>query len=69
MSNIAQLKERVRVAEARADHLQSLVDAFYTGDVPEGGSLEHAMLAQWGRRRKAEKNANKLAVLLKPKAS
>lgn len=65
MSSIAQWKERVLAAEARAEHLQSLVDAFFTGDVPEGGTLEHAILAQWGRKRIAEKRVNKLAVLFK----
>jgi hypothetical protein len=66
MSNIAQLKERVLTAEARVEHLQSLVDAFFTGDVPEGSSLQHAVLAQWGRRRLDEKRVNKLAVLFQP---
>lgn len=64
MSNIAALKERVIGAEAKADHFQSLVEAFFTGEVPDGGSLDHAVLAQWGRKRLDEKRANKLAMLL-----
>jgi hypothetical protein len=68
MSNIAQLKERVVEAEARAERLQSLVDAFFTGQSPEGGGFEGVLMAQWGRRRLAEKNENKnkVAALLKP---
>lgn len=64
MSNIAQLKERVLIAEVRAEQLQSLVDAFFSGEVPEGGGLEHVVMAQWGRKRQEEKRANKVAVLL-----
>lgn len=64
MNNIAQWKERVLEAEARADKLQALVDAFFTGVPPEGGTLQGVLLAQWGRKRLAEKRENKLAVLL-----
>lgn len=68
MSGLIQLKERVLEAEARAEQLQSLVDAFFTGQAPEGGGFEGVLMAQWGRRRLAEKNENKskIAALLKP---
>lgn len=55
MSSIADLKERVLVAEARVAHLQSLVDAFYSGEVPEVGTFDHHILAKWGRRRLDER--------------
>lgn len=68
MSGLVQLKERVMEAEARAEHLQSLVNAFFTGQAPEDGGFEGVLLAQWGRRRLAEKNENKnkVAALLQP---
>lgn len=57
MSIIADLKERVLVAEAQRDFLQSLVDSFFTGDVPDNASLEHLILAKHGRRRLEELKA------------
>ncbi len=56
MSNIVALKERVLAAEAERDYLASLVDAFFTGSVPDGANFNHFILAQWGRKRLAEKN-------------
>lgn len=54
MSNIEALKERVLEAEARATYAESLLEAFYTGNVPEKSSLKHVIMAQWGRKRLAE---------------
>lgn len=54
MSYIATLKERVTEAEAERDYYQSLVASFFTGDVPDGASFEHFILAKWGRRRLEE---------------
>lgn len=52
---VAQLKERVLVAEERVRLLQSMLDSFWTGDVPANASLDHLMLAKWGRKRLEDK--------------
>lgn len=57
MNNIAKLKQRVLEAEAQRDFFRSIVDAFFTGDVPEGAVPEHFILAKWGRKRHDEKRA------------
>lgn len=63
MSNIAQLKERVLAAEERADYYESLVDAFFSGETPDGANLNHFILAQWGRKRLDEKQIQVAALL------
>lgn len=68
MSNIAQLKERVLDAEARADYAESLVNAFFSGEPPDGANFQHIILAQWGRKRLAEKE-KQVAALLKSGAA
>lgn len=62
MSNIADLKDRLEVAEAERDYFSSLVDSFYSGVAPVNGNFNHIIMAQWGRKRLAEKS--KSAVLL-----
>lgn len=57
MSNTAALKSRALRAEAERDFLQSLIDSFFTGDVPESASLEHLILAKWGRKRIEEQRS------------
>lgn len=55
MSNVPSLKQRVLDAERSAAHLSSLLDSFFTGDVPDtGASLTHMLLAKWGRKRLEE---------------
>lgn len=61
--NIAELKERLLQAEAEAEHYRSMAESFFTGD-PQGRGIDHIIMAQWGRKRLAEKQANKTAVLL-----
>lgn len=61
--SVEDLKRRLQEAEAEAEHFRSLVEAFFTGD-PMGRGVDHIIMAQWGRRRLAEKQANKTAVLL-----
>lgn len=61
-NNIAKLKQRVLDAEAERDFYQSLVEAFFSGDVPDTASPEHFILAKWGRKRHEEKRAT--AILL-----
>lgn len=64
MTYIQQLKERVLSAEAEATELRSMLDAFFTGNVPDDATLQHVILAQWGRKRLDEKKRN--GVLLTP---
>ena len=52
---IAQLKSRVLEAEAYAQQLESMLNSFWTGDVPSGATLDHMVLAKWGRKRLEEK--------------
>lgn len=65
--NIAELKQRLEQAEAEAEHFRSMAESFFSGD-PMGRGIDHIIMAQWGRKRLAEKRANKLAVLLMPAA-
>lgn len=66
MSNYtAQLKERVLVAEEQVRLLQSMLGSFWTGDIPEQATLDHMVLAKWGRKRLEEKS--KQPALLAPK--
>jgi len=52
MSYISQLKARALEAEAERDYYRSLVETFFSGDVPdEGSSLNHLILAKYGRKR------------------
>lgn len=60
--SVADWKQRVIEAETQRDHLQSLVDAFFTGEVPALGTFDHHILAKWGRRRLEERT--KTAALL-----
>ena len=59
---VAQLKERVLRAEAEVVQLRSYLDAFWTGDCPDQSTLDHLVLAKWGRKRLEEK-AKKPALL------
>lgn len=61
--NIAELKARVLQAEAEADHFRSMAESFFTGD-PMGRGIDHIIMAQWGRKRLAEKEKNRVAALL-----
>jgi len=63
MSSIEELKERVMTAEAALEHATSLLNSFFSGEVPEGANLNHFILAQWGRKRLEEKE-KQVAVLL-----
>lgn len=51
MSYIAELKGRVIALEEENDRLQSLVDSFFTGNVPNGAGPDHFVIARWGRKR------------------
>ena len=52
---IASLKGRVLRAEAEVLELRSMLDAFWTGNCPEQSTLDHLVLAKWGRKRLEEK--------------
>ena len=51
-------------AEQRVLFLESLLDTFFTGDVPVGATPEHLTMAYWGRKRLEEKS-KKAALLQK----
>lgn len=53
-NNTATLKQRVVEAEAQVVYLQSLLDSFWTGDVPSNASFDHLILAKAGRQRLKE---------------
>lgn len=57
MNQTASLKARVLEAEKERDLYKSLVESFFSGDVPANASPEHLILAKWGRRRHEEKRA------------
>lgn len=63
--SIAELKERVVKAEALVSHYESLLNSFWTGNVPENASFEHMILASAGKERLAKK-AKRAALLVKP---
>lgn len=63
---IAELKARLMQAEAEAEHFRSMAESFFTGD-PQGRGIDHIIMAQWGRKRLAEKEKNRVAALLAPK--
>ena len=50
-TTIAEWKQRVMDAEEGAAYLGSLVEAFMTGELPNNASLQHHVMAQWGRKR------------------
>lgn len=71
MSYVGKLKQRVVEAEDRTaylealvEHLRSKLDAFWTGDIPENASLDHMILAKYGRKR-IEDKSKKPALLVK----
>lgn len=59
MSYIAGLRELCRSLEEENDRLQSLVDCFFTGNIPEGASPDHFLIAKYGRKRLEELKAQK----------
>lgn len=54
MNSIADFKRRAVEAESRAEHLHSLLESFFTGDIPVNGSIDHHILGKWGRKRLEE---------------
>lgn len=62
MSFIASLKQRVVDAEEEVSRLdaenmllRSKLDSFFSGDIPQGATLDHMVLAKYGRQRLLEK--------------
>ena len=54
--NTVTLKQRVIQAEAERDYYASLVEAFFSGDIPHGASIDHMILAKYGRKRHEDLN-------------
>lgn len=57
MSYIAELKQRLIEAEEAAAYYHSLVETFFTGDIPNGASINHLVMAKWGRKRLEEQKS------------
>lgn len=60
---IVELKQRIvdaqeynRKLEAYIEHLESKLEAFFTGDVPQNATFDHMILAKYGRIRLTEKS-------------
>lgn len=64
-SNVAKMKQRILDNEAEIRYLEGLLNSFWTGDVPDNASLDHLILAKYGRIRLTEK-AKQPALLAKP---
>lgn len=64
MSYVAELKQRVVQLEAENRLLQSKLQTFFTGDIPQGATIDHMILAKYGRIRILEK-AKQPALLTK----
>lgn len=54
-SFIAQLKEENLSLYNENEMLRSMLKSFWTGDVPSNATLDHMVLAKWGRKRLDEK--------------
>jgi uncharacterized coiled-coil protein SlyX len=62
---LAEAQEYIEKLEKYATHLESKLEAFKTGNVPENATLDHMLLAKYGRIRLNERA--KTAVLLSEK--
>jgi hypothetical protein len=51
----AYLEDRIDYLEAKTYSLESMLESFWTGDVPTMASLDHMILARAGRARLTEK--------------
>lgn len=60
--------QRIEELEAENARLRGLVTAFFTGSVPTGSDtgIDGIVMAQWGRKRLAQRQVNRTAVLLQP---
>lgn len=67
MTETAVLKERVLQAEAEASYYKGLVESFFSGIVPDRADFNHFLMAQWGRKRLAERA--KTAALFRDKTN
>lgn len=63
-SNIIAMKQQILDLEAKTEYLQSLLDSFWSGDVPRNASFDHLILAKAGRQRLKE--TGKTPALLQP---
>lgn len=56
-ASVARLKQRVIDAEQQAEHYKSLLDTFFTGDIPDNATFDHLIIAKWGRKRLEEQKS------------
>lgn len=55
----------LKAANERIALLESKLESFFTGDVPQHATFDHVILAQYGRKRLAERT-RQAALLTKP---
>jgi hypothetical protein len=55
MPTVEELDYIIVQQQHEIDRLRGVIQAFYTGDVPENASIDHLILAKYGRIRLAEK--------------
>jgi hypothetical protein len=60
-----ELERENRILKSENKLLQSKLDSFFTGDVPHHATFDHVILAQYGRKRLAERT-RQAALLTKP---
>jgi hypothetical protein len=51
---LGELKQAYVDIQLENEHLKSLLNSFWTGDVPQGATLDHMKLAKYGRIRLAD---------------
>lgn len=56
MTTSRTMKQRALEAEEQVRFLSSLLECFWTGDIPMNATPEHMILAKYGRRRIEELN-------------
>lgn len=53
--SVAELKHQLEAALDERDYFKSLVESFFTGNVPRRATLNHVIMAKWGRVRLEDK--------------
>jgi hypothetical protein len=50
-TKVQELTEKIKSLEDKCSYLESLLNSFWTGHIPNGASLGHMILAKSGRER------------------
>lgn len=51
IERILSLQKELEAALQRAEFAESVINSFFTGNVPNGASINHVILAKYGRMR------------------